>query len=126
MQNQINQAIDSILNNIPGVISIYLSDFDGKLVYANGRFDVFPRAMAASIAVAHNCFTEIEAACNSELTITIAEYQTYNIYNLRIGAGGQLVITSKLKESQSGMLRIEANKIVQLLQCMIKSQGASN
>jgi predicted regulator of Ras-like GTPase activity (Roadblock/LC7/MglB family) len=119
MQNQISDAIDSILNNIPGVISIFLTDYDGKLVYANGRFDILPNEFAAFNAVAHACLTEIENSLGLELAIIIAEYDTYKIFNMRIGTGGQLVITSKVKESQTGLLRIEANKVVQLIHQLV-------
>jgi len=112
MQNQVTQALDDILKKVPGVIGVVLADMDGTPIYTNGRFDIAPTRLCALSAVCQGCNLEIGKSLGQALSSIMAEFETIKIYHLRIGENGQLVILSKTKDAQFGLLKIEASRAI--------------
>lgn len=115
MSNEVTQGIDEIIKNVPGVVGVLLTDMDGIPIYTNGRFDIQPFRLCAFATVASKCCGEVGNALGQPLTMIIAEYAQYKIFMLQIPGLAQLIILAKTQDAQMGLIRIQANKAVEIL-----------
>ncbi|MBN2091151.1 hypothetical protein JW964_16180 [candidate division KSB1 bacterium] len=114
MSNEVTQGIDEIIKNVPGVVGVLLTDMDGIPIYTNGRFDLQPFRLCALTTVASKCSSEVGNAMGESLTMMIAEYALYKVFMILIPELAQLIILAKAQDAQMGLIRIEANKAVQI------------
>lgn len=112
MQLKVKDIFDNILKNAPGVVGVILIDFDGTPIYMNGRFDISPANLGSFSTVSHACMTQIGNQIGQALGIIIARYESKSIHHFELSGGFQLIILTKTKESQFGMLKIEAAKAI--------------
>lgn len=110
MQSNLKDTIDKFLKKVPGIIGLILIDLDGMPIYVNGRFDISISKLSATAATCFACAVQIGKKIDQSLTTILAEYESIKIYQLGLNIGAQLIIFTKTKESQFGMLKIEANK----------------
>jgi predicted regulator of Ras-like GTPase activity (Roadblock/LC7/MglB family) len=126
MSNPLTQPIDNILRKIPGVIGVVLTDADGTPVYANGRFDCPLLEFCAWCAVSHQGCVAVGKPLNQTLSSIIIEFNKLKIYHVSIAEKGQLIILTKIQESQFGMLKIAVQNAIEALFEMFGSQNQSN
>ncbi len=122
MSNEVTQGIDEIIKNVPGVVGVLLTDMDGIPIYTNGRFDLQPFRLCALTTVASKCSLEIGNAIGQPMTMMIAEYVLYKVFTILIPGLAQLIILAKAKDAQMGLIRIEANKAVQIFLNSLESE----
>jgi len=110
MSSNVKDTVDNILKNVPGIIGLMLMDSDGMPIYKNGRFDISPSKLSAMTSACHACIVQIGKRLNQSLITTLVEYESIKIYHLGLDLGNQLIVLTKTKESQFGMLKVAATK----------------
>lgn len=126
MSSEVTHGIDEIIKNVPGVVGVLLTDLDGIPIYTNGRFDVQPFRLCALTTTAAQCSRELGKAMGQPLTMTIAEFVLYKIFMIQIPNLAQLIILAKARDAQMGLIRIEANKAVQIFLNSLEGKEPKN
>lgn len=108
MIDQIQEVLDDLLTNVPGVVGAILIDIDGIPISLSGRFDLPPDELGALLAACFGSYAQLGNDLGQELLTIITEYNDLKLYQIGMTRGALVIIASK--EAYLGMIRMEAKR----------------
>ncbi|MBN1348048.1 roadblock/LC7 domain-containing protein [candidate division KSB1 bacterium] len=113
MPREINDVLDEVLQNAPGVIGAILIDVDGIPICISGRFELPAEELGALLAACFTSYAQVGADLGQELSTVMTEYKNLKLYQVGMPRGGLIIIADK--NAYLGMIRLEAKRAIREL-----------
>lgn len=110
--NNLNEIVQEMVDQVPGVVGVLLIDIDGIPVAVAGEFDLDPYDLGAILATCHQSYNILgEDLGQFWIESIIAEYDDLKLVQHRMPRGSLVVVAEKA--TPLGLIRMEAKRGIQ-------------
>lgn len=110
--NRVNEIVQQMVDDVPGVVGVLLIDIDGIPVALAGEFELDPYDLGAILATCHQSYNILgEDLGQFWIESIIAEYDDLKLVQHRMPRGSLVVVAEKA--TPLGVIRMEAKRGIQ-------------